>query len=63
MENRLLPSPGSQIVGAAVKENLLTQKMTALLSFIQNLVTVCSLRLSRVFKGLENCEQKQYPNR
>ena len=33
MENRLLPSPGSQIVGAAVKENLLTQKMTALLLF------------------------------
>ena len=26
--------------------------------FIQNLVTVCSLRSSRVFKGLENCEQK-----
>lgn len=28
--------------------------------FIQNLVTVCSLRLSRVFKGLENCEQKLF---
>lgn len=26
--------------------------------FIQNLVAVCSLRSSRVFKGLENCEQK-----